>query len=132
MRATSLALAALAVVGVMAACSQSDRSDMSSDARDAAHSATTEATKVANDADMKRTEADLKHLGHVAAQDVRKGAAEAKAATRNAQRTRPASDKIRRGRAARPAADGELSASARAPAPFRPGPCALWRSPGRV
>lgn len=81
MRATSLALAALAVAAAMTACSKSDRSDMSTDARDAAHSASAEAAKVANDADMKRTAADLKHLGHVAAQDVRKGAAEAKAAT---------------------------------------------------
>ena len=81
MRALSRALLANAAIAAMTACSESDRSDMSSDARDAAHSASTEATKVANDADMKRTEADLKHLGHVAAQDVRKGAAEAKAAT---------------------------------------------------
>jgi hypothetical protein len=81
MRALSRALLAIAAIAAMTACSESDRSDMSSDARDAAHSASTEATKVANDADMKRTEADLKHLGHVAAQDVRKGAAEAKAAT---------------------------------------------------
>ena len=81
MRATNLALATLAVAAAMTACSKSDRSDMSSDARDAAHSASAVASKVANDADMKRTAADLKHLGHVAAQDVRKGAAEAKAAT---------------------------------------------------
>lgn len=82
MRAKSpAALAALAVVVAMTACSKSDRSDMSADARDAASSARTEASKVANDADMKRAEADIKHLGHVAAQDVREGAVEAKAAT---------------------------------------------------
>ena len=57
MRALSRALLAIAAIAAMTACSESDRSDMSSDARDAAHSASTEATKVANDADMKRTEA---------------------------------------------------------------------------
>jgi|SRR5215831_13580326 len=81
MRAYSRALLAVAAFAALTACSKNDRSDMSSDARDAAHSAHSVVSKVANDADMKRTEADLKHLGHVAAQDVRKGAAEAKAAT---------------------------------------------------
>ena len=81
MRAMSRALAVLGVIAAMTACSKNDRSDISSDAQDAAHSAHSEASKVANDADMKRAETDLRHLGHVAAQDVRKGALEAKAAT---------------------------------------------------
>src|SRR5215472_13562858 len=81
MRAYSRALLAVDAFAALTVCSKNDRSDMSSDARDAAHSAHAVASKVANDADMKRAEADLKHLSHVAAQDVRKGAAEAKAAT---------------------------------------------------
>ena len=81
MRALRRVLPALAVIAAMTACSKSDQTDVSSDARDAAHSAHAEASKVASDADMKRTEADLKHMGHVAAQDLRKSAAEAKAAT---------------------------------------------------
>jgi hypothetical protein len=81
MRVPSRALAALAVLMLAGACSKHDESDASKNAKDAAHSASAELKKVAHDPDVKRAAADLKAIGHDAAKNLRKSAAEAKGAT---------------------------------------------------
>ena len=79
MRRSGCAIAAFAVLA-LGACSRQDSSSVSQDAHDASASAKQAVTNIGQDADLKRAAADLRHMGHDAAVELRKDAGEARSA----------------------------------------------------
>jgi hypothetical protein len=80
MRSIHLLLGAVAALALAAACSKSDHHDVSHDAQDAAKSARAAFDRAAHDPAIKRVRSDLRKMGHDAAQETRRSAAEARAA----------------------------------------------------
>ena len=80
MRPIRIGLGAIAALALAAACSKTDQHDVSHDAQDAAKSARAAFDRAAHDPAVKRVGADVKSMGHDAAQEMRRSAAEAKAA----------------------------------------------------
>jgi hypothetical protein len=75
-----LILAAIAALSLGAGCSRSDQVRANGDVKDAGRTVDADAAKVAHSPEVKNVEADFKKAGHTASKDLRKLAAEAKAA----------------------------------------------------
>jgi hypothetical protein len=81
MRRPGCAVVVLAFLTLAAACSKQDQANVAADAHSASQDAKSAIAKVANNPDVKHAEADVKQMGHDAAVEIRKTAAEAKNAT---------------------------------------------------
>ena len=74
------AFSAVAALALTVACSRTDDHTASADLKDAGHSVDNAAHDVAHSPEVRNAGADLRHAGHIVADDTRKAAAEAKVA----------------------------------------------------